>query len=746
MMVLALSGVVRGQNPIEDKPEPLDSTATLTPQEREHHQALLLYAQGLVLEHNNQLLEAVRTLEKALELDPRSVALYRALIPLYLTLERHEEALEACRKSLELDSKDYEIWYLYACQLRDRGQPREARDALVRAAACPELKKRQDLFVQVHNDLGMLYEEAQDPVRAEAAYRRVVRALNKVLENQTDSEGAPEAAAGRLNDLQTQVIETYERIVRVCLQGQLYDRAIAAFREAEQKNLTRGGRLNYPMARVYLGKGEPAKALHYLEEYLKTQPAGAEAYEFQITLLQKLGRDQDILPSLQRYAERDAHNVSLQLLLAQHYAQAGQDQKAAGLYHQLADEAPTPEVYRGWFSLYRGARMGEALRIFDQAVADAAGKNNGPGDPAAAAKARAMLVVFRDDQDVAKDLVQAGVKAPQDLQMETVRFLAALAARAHQLEGAEQLYRRCLEGHLSPETKTDVYLGLIQVLWEEHKRAEVAAVCRQGLKEFPGESTMLFHRNLALALALLGKSDEALAEADEAVNRSEGPLRVRMRMLRVEVLRSTNRFQEAAAECLALLQGGGLRNLGDSPLPADIRDIRYLLSNVYSSSHELDKAEEQLRLILKDDPNDVSANNDLGYLLADEGKDLEEAELLIRKAMEVDREQRKAKAKEDPTADQDHAAYIDSLGWVLFRRGHLEEAREQLERAVSLPEGADDPVVWDHLGDVYWTLHDTARARAAWEKAVQFFEAETRRKPDRQYQEIKHKLQQNRGG
>ena len=47
----------------------------------------------------------------------------------------------------------------------------------------------------------------------------------------------------------------------------------------------------------------------------------------------------------------------------------------------------------------------------------------------------------------------------------------------------------------------------------------------------------------------------------------------------------------------------------------------------------------------------------------------------------------------------DNACYIDSLGWVLFRRGQVDAARKELEYATTLPDG-DDPVIYDHLGDV----------------------------------------------
>ncbi|HZT78751.1 MAG TPA: hypothetical protein VFA26_00895, partial [Gemmataceae bacterium] len=91
--------------------------------------------------------------------------------------------------------------------------------------------------------------------------------------------------------------------------------------------------------------------------------------------------------------------------------------------------------------------------------------------------------------------------------------------------------------------------------------------------------------------------------------------------------------------------------------------------------------------------------------------------------------------------DRDNAAYIDSLGWVLFRRGRLGEARKELERAAALPDGRDDPVVWDHLGDVRFRQKDLSGAREAWRTAVKLYEEGRRRASDPRFREIKQKLQ-----
>src|SRR5262249_30630082 len=83
------------------------------------------------------------------------------------------------------------------------------------------------------------------------------------------------------------------------------------------------------------------------------------------------------------------------------------------------------------------------------------------------------------------------------------------------------------------------------------------------------------------------------------------------------------------------------------------RMIRYTLSNVYVEMNRIDKATEQLKSLLAEDPDSPSFNNDLGYILADHDKDLGEAEKLIRKALEEDRKQRKSRLDFKPDEDRD---------------------------------------------------------------------------------------------
>jgi Flp pilus assembly protein TadD len=110
--------------------------------------------------------------------------------------------------------------------------------------------------------------------------------------------------------------------------------------------------------------------------------------------------------------------------------------------------------------------------------------------------------------------------------------------------------------------------------------------------------------------------------------------------------------------------------------------------------------EARLRKLIALDPEHSHAHNALGYSLADRGLRLDEAEQLIRRALEL--------TPDDPYI-------LDSLGWVRFRRSDLEGALEHLKRAYDL---SPDPEIAAHLGEVMWALNQRAQADAVWDEAL----------------------------
>lgn len=116
-----------------------------------------------------------------------------------------------------------------------------------------------------------------------------------------------------------------------------------------------------------------------------------------------------------------------------------------------------------------------------------------------------------------------------------------------------------------------------------------------------------------------------------------------------------------------------------------------------------EKAADLLRKSIALDPaNAAEAYNYLGYMWADHNMYLDEAEDMIKRALQI---------------EPDNGSYLDSLGWVEFRKGRFDQALADLLRAAKNMEH-EDTVVFEHIGDVYLKLNRVQQALEAWQKAL----------------------------
>jgi tetratricopeptide (TPR) repeat protein len=730
LLVLFSAGTeLWGQAPFaEDRPTPYVPLQPPKRQEIDRRRSLKKYVLGLLLERDDQLLEALKAYEEAARLDPDAAAVFKAQVPLLLTLGREKDTLAVIGKVLDLDPSDHTIWFMAARLHKTMGNYAEARRALQRGLEAPGLQDHPDVAQQMYLDLASICEAADEIPQA-------IRALDQAAKILDHPDNLMDFGPFNRDSILARAAETHERIGNLYRKQKKFQEAIAAYKKAQTVNPERAGRLNFNLAQLLHEQGQLDQALVFLDAYLRFQPLGLEAYEMKIDVLQKLKKEPAIVPWLEQASRADANNVGLKVFLAKQYARAGLAAPAEKLYKALADETPSPDIYRGLFRLYQedpAVGMAMALSLLNKTVDEASKVKGPPG--LAAQQAKAMIGALRDDGPLAKELVRVAFRQAErdeNLKFETMQLLAALADKNQKLEEAEKFYRLSLK-EAKPGTEALVYSGLLRVLWREHKHQEIVQVCRDGLVKSQATNQILFHNEMAKALARLGKMDEAVKAVDRAIDFAGDNDKLAVRHLRVRILIQAEKFDQAEADCQALLK--------EYSGPGDIVEIRYLLSSVYSGRRQLAKSEEQLELILKIDPSNATVNNDLGYIWADQNKNLDKAEEMIRRAIDLDRQQRKLSRNLSAEDDKDNAAYIDSLGWVLFRRGKLDEARQQMELAVALADGADDPTVWDHLGDVYFRLERLDQARSAWEKSVHLFEKENRRKMDERYHEVRRKL------
>jgi len=116
-----------------------------------------------------------------------------------------------------------------------------------------------------------------------------------------------------------------------------------------------------------------------------------------------------------------------------------------------------------------------------------------------------------------------------------------------------------------------------------------------------------------------------------------------------------------------------------------------------------EKAADLLRKSIALDPaNAAEAYNYLGYMWGDHNMYLDEAEDMIKRALQI---------------EPDNGSFLDSLGWVEFRKGRFDQALADLLRAAKNMDH-EDAVVFEHIGDVYLKLNRVPQALEAWQKAL----------------------------
>ena len=157
----------------------------------------------------------------------------------------------------------------------------------------------------------------------------------------------------------------------------------------------------------------------------------------------------------------------------------------------------------------------------------------------------------------------------------------------------------------------------------------------------------------------------------------------------VRLLREVNRWQEAYDTLDEAIRRW----------PQDT-DLMYEQAMAAERLERLQDMERLLRRVIELEPNHGHAHNALGYALADRNLRLQEARALIVRALEL--------SPGDPFI-------TDSLGWVEFRLGRLDEAERLLREAYGKRPDAE---IGAHLGEVLWAAGRRDEARRIWREVL----------------------------
>jgi tetratricopeptide (TPR) repeat protein len=209
--------------------------------------------------------------------------------------------------------------------------------------------------------------------------------------------------------------------------------------------------------------------------------------------------------------------------------------------------------------------------------------------------------------------------------------------------------------------------------------------------------------NLALANFAITKYDEAL----ESIEKAEliKPESVQALYLKGVIMNRSERWVEALEPLEKVLA-----------LTADNKDVLFNLAIAHERLQQRDKAEELLLKIIEIDPDDSEVLNYLGYMWVEKGENIEEAGKMIERALEL---------------DPDNGYFIDSMAWVYYHKGVYEEALREILRSIELVQ--DDPVIFEHLGDIYRKLGQLDKTSEAWKKSLEI---------DPENQDLRKKLEE----
>jgi tetratricopeptide (TPR) repeat protein len=464
------------------------------------------------------------------------------------------------------------------------------------------------------------------------------------------------------------------------------------------------------------------QALVAARAWRQAHPRSVEAARTEVQVLAALDRPQELGEPLRHLlALSDPNQRTAMIAGLPRFLEAATDkartlataEQALGPYLNAADTRTAARVALGRVALAAG-QSDRALSLARQALAD---------EPAALGPV-VLAVELMPTQPAAETLVQAGLTqtaVPPSLRMGYARLLeqrqrlveaaeqmrlalaqqpdlpqgwlsyGALMVEMHRAAEAEPALRRALAELPADDTRSAALADLCwQLLSQTAEQRGDAPAAAEALSRIPAERATLAVRGRQAALAArAGQWPEArrlLRDAPAA----DGPTPRDRLLAEVQLLRGERRWQEAHALLSAALAAA-----------PDDAGLVYEQAMLVERLGRLDEMEALLRRVIAARPDDAQAYNALGYSLAERGLRLDEASTLIRRALTL--------AAGDPYI-------VDSLGWLEFRMGRLEEAERLLRRAWG---SRPHPEVAAHLGEVLWTQGRRDEAVAIWREGLQ---------------------------
>jgi tetratricopeptide (TPR) repeat protein len=455
--------------------------------------------------------------------------------------------------------------------------------------------------------------------------------------------------------------------------------------------------------------GDYQQGLKLLERWQALDPADAEIDRMYATTYVKLKQPEQAAVSIQKILERESDDDRTRALAVKTMLQKETDTETALAILAVLNQQDDTNLHM----LALQARYEAQLEHYDAALVllDRVLAQDPELDDVHLIKSRILSVQGRQDEAIAvmaellrqepknasirlqyarmlveqKDLVGAReqfliLHQQQPENPDVLLSLALLYIDTRELDQADVYLQKLLK----LDKKVDVanyYLGRIA---QSRDKAKVAI--SYYLRVTSGDYEFDSRLRIAGLFAQLGREREGLQQLEVlAEQKTEWSDRVRVYLAQGEILRSLHKYKEGF-EMFS-------RVLIQKP---DDPDLLYARAIIAEKVDRIDITETDLLKVLSNEPENVNALNALGYTLADRTGRLEEALDYIKRAA--------ALVPDDP-------AILDSLGWVSYRLGKMEEALKWLEMAFTKLEDAE---IAAHYGEVLWKSNQQDKARKVW--------------------------------
>jgi tetratricopeptide (TPR) repeat protein len=443
------------------------------------------------------------------------------------------------------------------------------------------------------------------------------------------------------------------------------------------------------LAMVYSDLGDSKRATELLEKLSAKNPspralmALAASYEQVHEYALAAG-------ACRRALALDPSRVEIKQDLARNLAISEQFDEALKLYQELATENPRdPQANLRMSQIYRQQRKLDLARqslnkASEISPDDLEVKYNESLLLEDEGKLSEAIVVLKGIIDTTAK--KSYSKAERDYRAGMLERLGTLYRNLEQFDPAADSFRQ-IEA-LDPDVAARAEAQVIDTYRMAKEFAKAQQLSDAAAKKYPNDRTLLAVR--ASLLADLGKADEAAAELKKTLG---GKNDRETYLTLAQVYDKAHNYPEMAKALDAS------EKLTESK--EDKVTVYFMRGAMFERQKRFDLAEKQFREVLVLDPENASALNYLGYMFADQGIRLPEAQQLIEKAVAV---------------EPNNGAFLDSLGWVYFRQNKFKEAEEQLNRSLQMI--SKDPTIHDHLGDVYFKQGKLKEAIVQWQASL----------------------------